>query len=488
MNRIARQTIELSNATNALAGYSRLMTLLRQHLPARIATLYAQPRSDDAEVIEWLTETDGQALPLSALSASEAQSLRHIMQEKLTAVRQLADQLATQLGEGHADVQLLRQASHLPDDSSIYVQNGQPVITCWGKPAPELPVTAPLAAGAAAGVGAAVVTRRSRWWWLLLLLLLLLLALLTWWFWPRTPDVVPIAEVEPVKPLVTEPAPVGQLLPLDPSTVIEPPPVVEPAPPVAPVSPTSLVEQCIATEKAAGRGVEAESLCKNQMLDKVKSLCPEERTAELAPQVVVVLDASGSMILSMDATREELRMLANQILPPNIDREPRRISVARKATASIINLLPSDMKVGLVSAEDCGVVKSSGFFSASQRPKLIQTINRIEPDGRTPLAEALRKAGGMVDGVNRDAVILLVSDGNETCGGDPCKVVAELKRLKPRLVVNVVDILGTGAGNCVAKSTGGKVFTANKASEINEMMNKAMDSYIPKHCSVGRSK
>jgi len=71
MNRIARQTIELSNATNALAGYSRLMTLLRQYLPARIATLYAQPHSDDDHVIEWLTETDGQALPLSALSAGD---------------------------------------------------------------------------------------------------------------------------------------------------------------------------------------------------------------------------------------------------------------------------------------------------------------------------------------------------------------------------------------------------------------------------------
>jgi len=120
------------------------------------------------------------------------------------------------------------------------------------------------------------VTRRSRW-WLLLLLLLLLLALLTWWFWLRTPAVVPIAEVEPVKPPITESAPVGQLPPLEPSTLVEP---------VAPAGPASLVEQCIATEKAAGRGAEAENYCKNQLLDKVKSLCPEERTAELAPQVI----------------------------------------------------------------------------------------------------------------------------------------------------------------------------------------------------------
>ncbi|MFZ4833143.1 VWA domain-containing protein [Rouxiella sp. Mn2063] len=471
MNRIARQTIELSNATNALAGYSRLMSLLRQHLPARIATLYAQPRSDGAEVIEWLTETDGQALPFSTLPVGEAQNLRHIMQEKLAAVRQLAEQLAPQLGEDHADVQLLRQASHVPDDSVIYVQNGQPVITCWGKPAPELPVAVPLAAS----VGATVATRRLRWWWLLLLLLLL--ALLAWWFWPRTPDAVPIAEVEPVKLQVIESAPVGELPPLGPSTFVEPP--------VAPASP---IDKCIAAEEAAGRGSEAASHCKRLALDNVKSLCPEDRTAELAPQVVVILDASGSMILSMDATREELSRIDGDMLPANLIREPRRISVARKATSSIINQLPSDMTVGLVSAENCGVVKSSGFFSASQRPKLIRTINHIEPDGKTPLAEALRKAGKMVDGVNRDAIILLVSDGDETCGGDPCKVAAELKRLKPRLVVNVVDILGAGAGNCVAQSTGGKVFTANKSDEINDVMKKAMASYIPQNCSVGNGK
>jgi hypothetical protein len=46
-------------------------------------------------------------------------------------------------------------------------------------------------------------------------------------------------------------------------------------------------------------------------------------------------------------------------------------------------------------------------------------------------------------------------------------------RSKPRLVINVVDITGTGAGNCAARATGGKVYTAKNAAEVKAMMRSA---------------
>lgn len=102
--------------------------------------------------------------------------------------------------------------------------------------------------------------------------------------------------------------------------------------------------------------------------------------------------------------------------------------------------------------------------------------------GKTALAEALEEAGKRVNGVDRDAIILLVTDGEETCGGSPCDVALELKKRKPRLQVNVVDIMNTGAGNCIASNTGGKVFAVNNTQEFNKMMNNAVKEYIPQGC------
>ncbi|KGQ11133.1 Uncharacterized protein ywmD [Beauveria bassiana D1-5] len=206
------------------------------------------------------------------------------------------------------------------------------------------------------------------------------------------------------------------------------------------------------------------------------------RTAQQAPEVVVIFDASGSMSLSMDVTPEELKRWSEQKPVANIEREPRRITLARSSANQIIDSLPKDMNISLIAAESCNRVTTTPPFPWAQRAALKASIDAIEPVGKTALAEALTKAGKMVDGVKRDAIILLITDGDETCGGDPCAVAQALKQAKPRLQINVVDIMNSGAGNCIASNTGGSVFTVNNTKEFSSMMNKALDEYIPEGC------
>jgi hypothetical protein len=42
--------------------------------------------------------------------------------------------------------------------------------------------------------------------------------------------------------------------------------------------------------------------------------------------------------------------------------------------------------------------------------------------------------------------------------------------------------MNTGAGNCIASNTGGKVFAVNNTQEFNKMMNNAVKEYIPQGC------
>jgi hypothetical protein len=41
------------------------------------------------------------------------------------------------------------------------------------------------------------------------------------------------------------------------------------------------------------------------------------------------------------------------------------------------------------------------------------------------------------------------------------------------LTINVVDIMGTGAGTCAARATGGKVFAAKNAAQLKSMLRRA---------------
>lgn len=337
--------------------------------------------------------------------------------------------------------------------------------------------------------------------------------------------VVPVKPVEVPKPAVVPPAPKPEPVKPEPPKPAPPPKPVPPPPPPPP-SPIEQLEKRVQAagnqcdnlqrllqdpllQRPEGKAVDIKadiqrtlaSRCREQMITNAKNLCPNERPKEVAPELVIVFDASGSMDLSMLATEQEIdRALMTQGVTdfaarlilggnPGIDttghlyREPKRITVAKQATTAVVQQLPSDVNAGLVLVERCDRARSVGFFSAAQRGQMLGNLQRIQPVDGTPLADGIAKAGQMVDGVNRESVILVVSDGKESCHEDPCAVARDLARRKPHLKINVVDILGTGAGNCLAQATGGRVFTARNMNELNFMTTQAArDVLPPAHC------
>jgi Mg-chelatase subunit ChlD len=211
-----------------------------------------------------------------------------------------------------------------------------------------------------------------------------------------------------------------------------------------------------------------------------RKLCPGERPVELAPDLVIVFDASGSMSQPMSLDPKIAQALQHGgtvgALIGGLARlgsGETRIDVAKKATGSIVNSLPSDVDTGLVLVESCPQARKVGFFSPKQRKQLMSGVYAIRPVRGTPLASGIAKAASMVDGVKAPATIVVISDGQESCNGNPCAVAARIAARKPMLTVNVVDIMGTGAGTCAARATGGRVFTAKNAAQLKTMIRRA---------------
>ncbi|MDY6321706.1 MAG: VWA domain-containing protein [Succinivibrio sp.] len=178
------------------------------------------------------------------------------------------------------------------------------------------------------------------------------------------------------------------------------------------------------------------------------------------PKMVIAFDGSQSMF------EEDVRSSRGRTS---------RLAAAQQAASNLVNSVDPNVDIGLVEINGCPVAKSKGFFTGTQRQALREAIARIDPlryDGMTPLIDGLRKIASMTDGVNADAVGVLISDGEDTCpvtrNMDVCQVAAAIHRRKPRLKIHTVLIgQDSGYAACVARITGGKVFTPKSVAEMN---------------------
>jgi Ca-activated chloride channel homolog len=77
------------------------------------------------------------------------------------------------------------------------------------------------------------------------------------------------------------------------------------------------------------------------------------------------------------------------------------------------------------------------------------------PRGKSPITRALEVASEQARGLSGPANIVLVSDGQETCGGDPCALVRRLRAQGIGITVHVVgfDVTETERGQleCIAE-------------------------------------
>jgi hypothetical protein len=487
MQRLARFKLEEinQNASVLFEHYDEILKIVRAHLPPSTATLFAKPEiKSDRVTVEWYSELEGQPYLVSENESDKAtlQKISPLIQQRLNAIDALTQNL-TERGVISAEQstwlnQLVEGANH--NTRQIYLINNEPVITGWGigkkveppAPPPVVPVATP----------------KHRWCYWLLPLLLLLLGLLAWWWFNREPVVPP--KVEPPKveepkkeePKIEEPKPEPpkeepKVEEPKPEPIKEEPKVEEPKPePVQePIKEEPKVEPPIVEPPKEEPKQPPQKVCK-----------PKYKPGE-TPQMVMVFDNSGSMFFTMQESSQTIDAFiqraetygASDEEIQYMQRLPNRLSTAKKASTNIINSIGKNVDIGLVSLRTCPAATNHGFYSPGKRNALkakIQAMTPAEGDSSgTPLYNGLQVASSMVDGVKRDAFILILSDGKDNCNTpDICGLANQIARQKPRLKVNVVDIGGARAANCVASATGGKVFTANNQKQVVSMVNQAI--------------
>ena len=196
---------------------------------------------------------------------------------------------------------------------------------------------------------------------------------------------------------------------------------------------------------------------------KVQQKLPEKT------RILFVLDGSGSMN-ALWGNNQSRMDIAKQILTRLVD-------------SLRVN---SNLDLGLRvyghrfsrQANNCEDSKLEVPFAAKNHNAIINKIKEIVPKGTTPITySVLQAANDFPASPGYRNILILITDGVESCGGDPCSVSVELQRkgvfLRPY-------IIGLGVQGGKALDCMGKYIDSQDANTFNKILNESIETTFAK--------
>jgi len=185
----------------------------------------------------------------------------------------------------------------------------------------------------------------------------------------------------------------------------------------------------------------------------------DDKTTTVQGNIIFILDASGSMWGRVESKE--------------------KIVVAKEVMNEIIDELPDNINIGLISyghrrKGDCNDIETLKQLSKINKEELKNSISSITPKGKTPITKSLELAGDSLLKIEDESNIILISDGKETCGGDPCALTKKLREKGINVNVHVVGFDVTQEEKkqlqCIADAGEGKYFSANNISQLRDAL------------------
>jgi Ca-activated chloride channel homolog len=189
---------------------------------------------------------------------------------------------------------------------------------------------------------------------------------------------------------------------------------------------------------------------------------------------MIVFDASGSMagntsqgIATTVPRIDEVRSALAQVLP----------SASRFRRVGLITFGPGpynqcNVKLDLKPTPNAGEL-------------IMRVVDALVPAGKTPLTSGVEQAATVLDYREKPGVIVVVTDGEETCGRSPCELGKQLHSTADQLTIHVIgfrveNYSWTGEqsiteAKCLAEQNNGLYIKANSKEELVEALEKTLD-------------
>lgn len=209
------------------------------------------------------------------------------------------------------------------------------------------------------------------------------------------------------------------------------------------------------------------------------------RDTSCAALEITAMD-DGQPAISLDDRAVEIVVDASNSMWGQIDGRS-KMEIAKTTLEEASYWLPADTDLALraygnTSSHDQVNCSDSSLlvpFGESNRDYIRQAIAGLRPRGQTPIAFALNEAGRDFDGSHSNRSIVLVSDGIESCDGNPVLAATNLRQNGI-----VVHLIGFGMGSAadedaaslmaIANASGGRYVTAGSAAELKSALEETV--------------
>jgi Mg-chelatase subunit ChlD len=183
--------------------------------------------------------------------------------------------------------------------------------------------------------------------------------------------------------------------------------------------------------------------------------------------IELILDTSGSMLERLegrrriDVAQSVLTRLVRDKLPPGVP-------LAFRVFGDTANSCQTRLAVPL------GPLDAAEMVGQIQGIRVLSSVN-------TPIGAALKQVASDLKGVSGPRIVVLVTDGQENCGGDPAAAVKALARAGLDVHVNIVGFqIGTKALRSQmagwAKLGRGSFFNATSSGDLNAAIAQAVSA------------
>ncbi|WP_425039501.1 vWA domain-containing protein [Primorskyibacter sp. S187A] len=183
---------------------------------------------------------------------------------------------------------------------------------------------------------------------------------------------------------------------------------------------------------------------------------------------------------------------------PSVQTEgAQRIDDARQALAEALPGIAPIRRIGLMTygpgpENSCDSINLKFPPIPEAAQPIMEGLAWLDPNGLTPLTEAVRTAAEVLNYQTTPGIIVLVTDGNDTCGGAPCALGAELARAAANLTVHVIGFRvdterlglrsadvhlfpdGISAAKCLSDQTGGSYVSTQTVEQLRDALRQTL--------------
>ncbi|NMB24954.1 MAG: VWA domain-containing protein, partial [Firmicutes bacterium] len=203
---------------------------------------------------------------------------------------------------------------------------------------------------------------------------------------------------------------------------------------------------------------------------------------------VVILGSGGFVVEAADESQKtyiEFVFDASFSMNEEVEKGKSRMDVAKEVMIDLIQNLEDrpGLEVGLrvygaknTNCDDSVLVQDFGPVDAV-RSNILSIVKGLKPKGKTPIAYSLEQAAQDFPSKDDRNIIVLITDGQESCGGDPCAVSYYLQAqgiiYKPHVVGFAMSAAEESRVSCI-----GTYYSAKDRKSLSEALASIMRKVV----------